>query len=309
MSIVVQCLSCAQQFDAPEELRGRRVQCPACGAAINVPVATKAPPAVMTPNTGGMMDLLKEESKTRRGGAEKAKGFDKDTIAALGISERKLFSGKAKAPPAEPTARPIVYGGPFTHKLVILVAAASLGFLALTAHLEKTSIGVIIWSFGILLAMATWRSQAMAKSNRKIADDWRSFERWVGWVVIALMFGYGTWRIGVLAYVQLNDVLPLEGWKGIGKAMGLLALAWLGVLLYCVLMLNRSAKIGFFRCAAWTYVLCFLIGWWMVSSGRWPTSRVIDGGGKSAMMGLHNGSRRTDAALLRPNDSVSNRLS
>ena len=214
MSVVVQCLSCAQQFDAPDELRGRRVQCPACGAAINVPAAMKAPQAVMPPSRGGMMDLLKEESRQRADGAENATGFDKGTIAALGISERKLFSGKAKAPPAEATARPIVYGGPLTHKLVIAVTAASLGFLALMGHLDKTSIGVIIWSLGILLAMATWRSQALAASNRKVADDWRTFERWTGFVVIALIFRRGYlahWNAGLCAAQRGCSASGMEG--------------------------------------------------------------------------------------------------
>jgi hypothetical protein len=282
MSIVVQCLSCAQQFDAPDELRGRRVQCPACGAAINVPAAAKAPQAVMPPSRGGMMDLLKEESRPRADGAENAKGFDKGTIAALGISERKLFSGRAKAPPAEATARPIVYGGPLAHKLVIAVTAASLGFLALMGHLNKTSIGVIIWSLGILLAMATWRSQALALSNRKVADDWRTFERWTGFVVIALIFGAGTWRIGTLAYVQLNEVVPQAGWKAAGGTFGWLALAWFAVLVYCVLMLNRSSTLGFFRCAAWSFALSFLIGWGLVSSGKWPVDGATDDAPKTA---------------------------
>ncbi len=101
-------------------------------------------------------------------------------------------------------------------------------------------------------------------------------------MVIALAFLFGTWRIGYLAYLQLNDVFPQEGWKGIGKTLGLLAGTWFGVLVYCVLMLNRSSKIGFFRCAAWCYVLSFLIGWGLVAAGQWPTGGASDDAAKKA---------------------------
>src|SRR5262245_20314893 len=121
MSVTVQCLSCAQYFSAPEEARGRRVRCPGCGGAIEVP-----PPLHGSSN---LLDLLAEEERRAQQAAPPIPpGFDPAKLAALGINPSELSPYSTPAPRARRRRSGDPLGFLLTHKLVLAVAAASIAF-------------------------------------------------------------------------------------------------------------------------------------------------------------------------------------
>src|SRR5262245_55569439 len=174
MSVTVQCLNCAQHFSAPEEACGRRVRCPACGGAIEVP-----PPLH---GSGNLLDLLaEEEQRAQQAHPPLPTGFDPAKLAALGINPGELSSFGTPAGRARRRSRS---GDPLgfllTHKVVLAVTAASIGFFLLMMNLNTPLGAMGVGALGIGIALGKTRSQSLADSNRKAAQDWRSFERLLG---------------------------------------------------------------------------------------------------------------------------------
>lgn len=278
MSVVVQCLNCAQQFTAPDEYRGQRLPCPACNAPINIPPSAPAVPPVMKPVRGGALEMIEQESRSKPGGLETAKGFDKSTVAALGISDRKLYTGRSKSLPGESGANKIVRGGPLdpllTHKLVLATAAASIGFFFILNH---SVTAILLWSLGILIALGAWRSQELANSNRKVADDWKIIQHWIGMALLLLIFGGYTCWFGFQLYRVFTETLPKFGMiPELIRFLGWTTGAWVVVLGYCLLMWNRSSRFGFFKAAAWSYIVAFVLmlgAWQSGVTERWGNSR------------------------------------
>jgi hypothetical protein len=260
MSLTVQCLNCAQRFNAPEEVRGQRLACPACGAPINVPPPVAGAP---TPRPAGVMEMLKDEPKSKAGSIEAAKGFDRNTVAALGISERKLFTGRRLPLPGSEEARRRPQSGLdviLSHKLVLAVFAASSGaFLVALMRFNSPACGAIAAVVGICIALGAWRSQALAGSDRKVADDWRVLQKWLTYAVLIAAAAVGTWLAGNRLYAIFSEVVPEVGlrsrvWINIAAA----AIGWTLLGVYLLIFWVRSSHHGFFQQAAWTYIWCFV---------------------------------------------------
>jgi len=261
MSLTVQCLNCAQRFNAPEDVRGQRLACPSCGAPINIP-----PPVAGTlmPRPGGVMEMLKDEPESKAGAVESAKGFDRNTVAALGISDRKLFTGRRLPLPGSEEARrrpqnplDII----LSHKLVLTVFAASIGaFLLVMMRFNSPAGGAIAAVVGICIALGAWRSQALAGSDRKVADDWRVFQKWLTYAVLVVGATVATWMAGMRLYAIFSEVVPEVGltsrvWINIAAA----AIGWILIGIYLLIFWVRSSHHGFFRQAGWTFIVGFFL--------------------------------------------------
>jgi len=261
MSLVVQCLNCAQRFNAPEEVRGQRLACPACGAQINVP-----PPVAGTPmpRPGGVMEMLKDEPKSKAGAIESAKGFDRGTVQALGISERKLFTGRRLPLPGSEEARRRPQSGwdvILSHKLVLAVFAASMGaFLVALMRFNSPVGGAIAAVVGICLALGAWRSQVLAGSDRKVADDWRVLQKWLTYAVLIAAAAVGTWMAGMRLYAIFAEVVPEVGFRSrVWVNIAATAICWILLAVYLLIFWVRSSHHGFFQQAARTYIWCFVL--------------------------------------------------
>jgi hypothetical protein len=261
MSLTVQCLNCAQRFNAPEDVRGQRLACPACGAPINVP-----PPVANAPmlRPGGVMEMLKDEPTSKAGAIESAKGFDRNTVSALGISERKLFTGRRLPLPGSEEARRRPQSGwevILSHKLVLVTFIASMGaFLVALMRFNSPAGGAIAAVVGICIALGAWRSQALAGSDRKVADDWRVFQRWLTYAVLIVGATAATWLAGMRLYTIFAQVVPEIGltsrvWINIAAA----AIGWILLGIYLLMFWVKSSHQGFFQPAAWTYIWCFVL--------------------------------------------------
>ena len=247
---------------------------PRAVAPINVPFPTKSSPPVMGAAKGGMMELIDEVASPKTKGVEAAKGFDKGTIAALGISERKLFTGKTKPLPQDAdTPRRFVRNGPLgvlqTHKLLLGTGAASIGFFLLLMHFNYLPLSLIACCVGFGITAGAWRSQLLENSDRKVAGDWKVIQQWLGTGLLLLIACAGTWTCGYKLYWLFSEYVPVKGmnnpaWTFLGIYLGI----WLLIVGYCVVMWIRSSKFGFFKAAAWSYILLFLGIWTAAAAGQ-----------------------------------------
>ncbi len=88
MNATVQCSQCLKRYEAPEHLAGRRVNCPACGAAVDVPYV-----AATVPNATVVVPV--------------AKLVEEDIPTAVPSSESKTLGPRAKSTPKSlPRSRP-----------------------------------------------------------------------------------------------------------------------------------------------------------------------------------------------------------
>jgi hypothetical protein len=211
-----------------------------------------------------MAEMLGEESRPKEGSVETAKGFDRGTVAALGISERRLFTGRRVPIPGSEEARRRRQSGLealLSHKLALAVLMASIGaFLVELMRFNSPARGAIAAVTGICIALGAWRSQALAGSDRKVADDWRVFQKWLAYAVLIVAAGVGTWAAGMRLYVIFSQVVPEIGltsrvWINIAAA----AIGWTLLGIYLLVFWVRSSHEGFFKPAAWTFIWCFVL--------------------------------------------------
>jgi len=210
------------------------------------------------------MEMLKDEPKSKEGAIESAKGFDRGTVTALGISERRLFTGRRLPLPGSEEARrrpQNAWGVILSHKLVLAVFAASMGaFLVTLMRFNSPAGGAAAAVVGICIALGAWRSQVLAGSDRKVADDWRALQKWLTYAVLIVAASAGTWIAGMRLYTIFAEVAPEVGltsrvWLNIAAA----AIGWILLGVYVLMFWVRSSHHGFFKPAGSTFIVGFLL--------------------------------------------------
>jgi DNA-directed RNA polymerase subunit RPC12/RpoP len=258
MSITVSCFNCSRQFTAPEDSRGKTFRCPACGSGINVPPAV---PTRATLGTGRVADLLRDDARP----STPPSITNSQAAAALGITQREMFASGAVPPPIprKSKSRWRTQGGALgfilDHKLVLAVLAAS-AIMLMGSFLDWHNAAIGLFAFlGFGVAVGAWRSQWFANSEMKAAEDWRLQEMWIGGAMLLFLAGWGSYLL--LAPVYLLFAAGMErGFTAVvsGMIAGFL-LAWAALIGYCVGMGAMSRKHGFFKVAAWNYVVIPLV--------------------------------------------------
>jgi hypothetical protein len=145
------------------------------------------------------------------------------------------------------------------HKLVLAVLATS-AVMLMGSFLDWHNAAIGLFAFlGFGVAVGAWRSQWFANSEMKAAEDWRSLEMWIGGAMLLFLAGWGSYLL--LAPVYLLFAAGMErGFTAVvsGMIAGFL-LAWAALIGYCVGMGAMSRKHGFFKVAAWNYVVIPLV--------------------------------------------------
>jgi hypothetical protein len=148
-----------------------------------------------------------------------------------------------------------------SHKLVLVVFAVSMGtFLLVLMRFNSPAGGAIAAVVGICIALGAWRSQALAGSDRKVADDWRAFQKWLTYAVLIVAASAGTWVAGMRLYTIFSEVVPEIGmtsrvWINISAA----AIGWILLGVYLLVFWIRSSHHGFFQQAGWTFIVSFFL--------------------------------------------------
>ena len=230
MSITVRCLSCTQSFTAPDGLRGRRVKCPACGGAINVP-----PPAPPPASAMGVVDeLLAEEARPQQLPPQRS-ALSKDALGGGFI------------------------GFVVDHKLVLATIATSLALLAWNFGSWHVAPVAIAGFAGLGIGAGAWRSQWFGRAETRSAQDWRLAELWIGRAILLLLAAWPTYFVGLVVYGFCDAMF--KGALKDGSTLILLAVLapWAMFIGYCIFTHVLAQQFGFFKTAAWNFVVFWAV--------------------------------------------------
>jgi len=206
--------------------------------------------------TGRVADLLREEAQSIQQGLS-----DSQAARALGVTQRELFTSGAVPPPLtrKPKSRWRNQGGALgfilDHKLVLAVLAIS-SVMLMTSFIDWHNAAISVFSFiGFGVAIGAWRSQWYLDSQMKAAEDWRFLEMWIGGAMLLLLACWGSYVILTPGYMLFSAAME-KGFNAVvwGALVGFV-LAWGTLIGYCVGMGAMSRRFGFFKVAAWNFVV------------------------------------------------------
>jgi len=237
MSIAVACGQCGKRYAAPEELAGKRLKCPQCGATVDVPVG-EVNIESSAPWRDPLADLLDEELTS---GPALSQMPDSAGASPL------LSAARAKEPsgiPRPPAAKPSGVGRFIrTHRLALAVGVVAVlllmvyglsGFYRTAATLLAIGVAIILISF----------------IRRKQEVE----------VLVAQIIGFSLSGILFLGMVidlvrvkRFVDSLPQ--WDGSFFLIILEALAaWAILVVLIAVVCYLSGRFGFFNTLGWMYV-------------------------------------------------------